>query len=84
MGKVAVLLKITPKPDYDVDKLKENLENEIEIEDIQKKNIGFGLSVLKTLVLIPDTDDGDTDKLENKISGIEGVKRAEVEDINLL
>lgn len=84
MGKVAVLLKITPKPDFDIDKLKENLEGQIDIEDMEKKNIGFGLSVLKILVTMPDMEGEGTDELEKKVSQVEGVKRVEVEDINLL
>lgn len=83
MGEVAVLLRITPKPDEDLDTLQEKIEERIEVEDIEKKKIGFGLSIFKVLTKVEDKE-GETDKLENLLSKIKGIKRAEVEDITLI
>ncbi|RLE66658.1 MAG: elongation factor 1-beta [Thermoprotei archaeon] len=83
MAKVVVSLKILPEDiDTSLDELekriKENLPENYEILKSVKEPIAFGLYALKLYVSIPEETAGGTSKLEEIISGIEGVSQVEV------
>ena len=85
MGKVAIAVKVnTEGPDVDLEKLKQELKENVPIEDMEEINIGFGLKALRIMVVRPDKEGQGTDDLENTISEIEGVAGVEVEKVTLI
>lgn len=83
MGEVGVTIRITPEDVNNLEKLKNNLKEEFNVEDIKEEPLAFGLKNLKILVIISDSSGG-TDKLENQISNLSGVKDLEIEDVSLI
>ena len=84
MGNVAIVMRIMPDgPGEDLEKLKSQIKDSINVESIEEEPIGFGLTALKVLVIRPDSAGG-TDELENKIAEIEGVGNVEVTDVTLV
>lgn len=88
MGLVAVTLRIMPEsPDVDLKRIEKDIENiakkhGVELKSTAIKPIGFGLSALEILLVVPDS--GGTDRIEQDISGIEGVESVEAGDVTLL
>ena len=87
MGTVAVTLRVMPSsPDIDMEKMKKAVENslstEAKLEQINEKPVAFGLKCLEVLITMPDT--GGTDKIEQKLSGIEGVESVSTENVTLI
>lgn len=85
MGKVGISISVTPEsPEVDLEDLKNEIKSELEIKDIKEESIGFGLKKLKVMVLRPDTEGQGTDDLEEKLSGMKGVKLVEVDNVTLI
>jgi translation elongation factor aEF-1 beta len=86
MGKVLVTLKVMPEGlDSNLDEIARGLK-EINIgkfNSMEKVPIAFGLVALKPSYVVEDVG-GVSDRLEEKIKGIEGVKTAEVVDATLV
>ena len=88
MGTVAVTLNVMPNsPEVDLEKIKSEISSEanklgIELKGIEEKPIAFGLKRLEVLLIMPDQ--GGTDKIEDSISKIEGVKSVESGEVTLL
>lgn len=81
MGEIGVLLKLMPEgKDTDFEKIKQEVKNRIEIEEIKEEEVAFGLKAVKALTLVEDAEGG-TSEVEEKLQGIEGVKEIEVEDV---
>jgi translation elongation factor aEF-1 beta len=83
MGQVAVTLRIIPKQRADINKIKELVGTNPKVKEVKIEGIGFGLSVLKALALIPDATGG-TEPLEKELTEINGVERVEVVDVSLI
>ena len=87
MTNVVVSLKVMPQnPNTDLSKLEEESKNEI-IKFCNSKEfktqiepIAFGLKALN-IIFVMDESKGSTEKLEKKISLIEGVESVEVTDV---
>lgn len=89
MGLVAITFRVMPEnPDVNLDKIKKEVEriisshDNVELKNAVVKPIGFGLSALEILLVMPDS--GGTDKIEEELSEIEGVESVEAGDITLL
>jgi elongation factor 1-beta len=84
MGSVALILKVMPEsPDVDLEALKAAMRAKVpSIQDIQEEPIGFGLKALKVMAVVSDQG-GETDALEEMLSSIEGVERAEIAELTL-
>ncbi|ACL17861.1 elongation factor 1-beta [Methanosphaerula palustris] len=84
MGSVALILKVMPEsPDVDLEALKAAMRAKVpSIQDIQEEPIGFGLKALKVMAVVSDQG-GETDALEEALSSIEGVERAEIAELTL-
>lgn len=84
MGSVALILKVMPEsPDVDLEALKVAMRAKVpSIQDIQEEPIGFGLKALKVMAVVSDQG-GETDAIEEAISTIEGVERAEIAELTL-
>ncbi len=85
MGNVALILRVMPEsPEVDLEKLKTQIKTRITgLQDIREEPIGFGLKALKIAVVVSDTG-GQSDTVEEEISAIEGVERAEIVDLTLM
>lgn len=84
MGEVAISLKVTQEgPETRLDEIENKIRNKFPVEDSGEKEIGFGLTALKVLV-VRDEDEGGTDDLENYISDLEGVTSVKVENVSLI
>lgn len=84
MGSVALILKVMPEsPDVDLEGLKAAMRAKVpSIRDIQEEPIGFGLKALKVMAVVSDQG-GENDALEEALSTIEGVERAEIVELTL-
>lgn len=86
MGKTIVIYKITPK---DMEKLEETIEQIKgiklgEVRDIKKEEIGFGITVVRTAVLIAEKDETVLEKLTAELNALSAVEEARVEAMTLL
>jgi len=83
MTTVAVEVKIMPEsPETNLEEIKKRIPEKIpEARNItiHTEDLAFGLKFLKVHVAWPETLD--TDTIENKLSEIEGVSSAKIEDI---
>jgi elongation factor 1-beta len=83
MGKVALTLKIMPEsPDTDLNKLKNNIKSIANVQQINEKPIGFGLTCLEILFVLEDRKG--IENLEEKIMALDGVASVEPGEITLL
>jgi len=84
MGSVALILKVMPEsPEIDLEGLKTAMRAKVpSIQDIQEEPIGFGLKALKVVAVVSDQG-GETDAIEQALSTIEGVERAEIVEVTL-
>lgn len=87
MSLAAISLVVTPEgPNTDINHIKQELQKEFSPKDIKEESIGFGLRVLRVM-LIADDKKGlgtDTDKIEAEIRKIKGVADVRTEDVTLL
>ncbi|MDY6761970.1 MAG: elongation factor 1-beta [Candidatus Nanohaloarchaea archaeon] len=84
MGEVAVVLKVMPEDaETDLERIDDAIRDSIEVEDLQHEEVAFGLKALKVSTIVSD-DEGGTDTVENSVSGIDGVRSVEVEDMQRL
>ncbi|MDY6769269.1 MAG: elongation factor 1-beta [Candidatus Nanohaloarchaea archaeon] len=84
MGEVAVVLKVMPDgTDTDLDRIEGEVREALDVEDLQEEEVAFGLKALKVSTIVGD-EEGGTDAVENAVSGIDGVRSVEVEDMQRL
>ncbi len=76
MGEVVIKARVMPKDPESLDKVKEAL-NKREPASLEVSPIGFGLSALIVVFVIPD-EGGQQDRLENELSAIDGVGDVEI------
>jgi len=86
MGEVGIVVKIMPEGmEIDLEKLKEKVKEVvpegIKITKTDVTPIAFGLKALLVEMIMKDES---PDELIEKISGIEGVSRAEIEKVGRL
>lgn len=86
MGKTIVIYKITVA---DMDHLEKAFEDvkglkTCEVKDVQKIPIGFGISIIKAAILIPEKQDHILDEVTETLKKIEHVEDVEVENMTLL
>jgi elongation factor 1-beta len=79
MGNVEMIIKIMPEsPDVDLAAMTATIREQVpQTRDVQEEPIGFGLSALKVLVVVPD-EAGRTDEVEATLNAIDGVESVEV------
>ncbi len=85
MGSVAVILRVMPEsPDVNLDELKRALKAKLPgIQEMREEPIGFGLTAIKLAAVINDAG-GQTDALEQSLSAVPGVERAEIIEVTLM
>ena len=87
MADVVITFRIMPQsPMVDLSKIEAHIKNEIadfcasKEFKTQIEPIAFGLKALN-IIFVMDENKGSTEKLENKISQIDGVESVEVTDV---
>lgn len=79
MGKISCVYKLMPGDDEtDLEEIKEEVRNRIDVEDIGEENVAFGLKAVKVSTITTD-EEGGTDAVEEKLEGMEGVQSIELE-----
>ncbi len=84
MGTVAVIARVMPEsPEVNLENLKAALKNKLPgIQDMKEEPIGFGLKAIKLVAIVNDQG-GETDAIEQALSSVEGVERAEIIEATL-
>jgi elongation factor 1-beta len=79
MGDVAIIFKLMPEsPEVDLAAIVDAIRQKIpETKDTQKEPIGFGLSALKVLVVVPDSG-GNQERVEDVLNSLEGIASVEI------
>ncbi len=82
MGKIAVVLRIMPEDaETDLDEIEEGVRDRIDVDEVQRDEVAFGLQALMVSTMTTD-EEGGTDYLENQLEDLEGVQSIEVEKFN--
>ena len=82
MGEVFVVFRVSLDNPEDLEKVKAKIQDEFSPKEIREENIGFGIKVLKVLLITKD--EGGFSELEEKLSQIEGISSVDVEDMGRL
>ncbi len=89
MGEVAITYRVMPAgAETDIEVLKKKIDEvmasqSIKLEEIGEKPIAFGLKALVVKVVVEDKE-GLLDKVEDTLSGIEGVQSIETMEMGRL
>lgn len=79
MGKISCVYKVMPEDDEtDLETIKEQLRERLDVEDIGEEEVAFGLKAVKVSTITTD-EEGGTDAVEEKLEGMEGVQSIELE-----
>jgi len=89
MANVLVVVKVYPSSiDVDLDKLAETIAESLpkgyELARKSVEPIAFGLNALRLYIVMPEETEGGTSRIEEILSGIEGVEEFEVESVHRL
>lgn len=86
MANVVVTMKIMPEsPDVDLNKIQSSAKKKIqdfgaEVGKVEEQPVAFGLKAL-IIIFVMDESKGSTEKLEDQVAEINGVRSVEVTDI---
>ncbi|MDI6721304.1 MAG: elongation factor 1-beta [Candidatus Aenigmarchaeota archaeon] len=83
MGEVAVTIRIMAEPGADLNYVKEGVKD-LGSNNIIEKPIGFGVNMLEAIFVFDDRKGADTDKIEESIRHIKGVRSVESGDAALV
>jgi len=82
MGKIAVVLRMMPEDaETDLDEIEEEVRERIEVDEVERDKVAFGLQALMVSTMTTD-EEGGTDHLENELGDVEGVQSIEIEKFN--
>jgi len=84
MGKISCVYKIMPEDDEtDLEDIKDQLEELLDVQDIGEENVAFGLKAVKVSCITTD-EEGGTDAVEEKLEQLEDVQSYELEHFDKL
>lgn len=84
MGKISCVYKVMPEDDEtDLEDIKEQLEELLDVQDIGEENVAFGLKAVKVSCITTD-EEGGTDAVEEKLEKLEQVQSYELEHFDKL
>jgi len=84
MGKISCVYKVMPEDaETDLDEIKEDIKDLIDVEDIGEENVAFGLKAVKVSTITTD-EEGGTDTVEEKLEELTGVQSIELEHFDKL
>ena len=79
MGKISCVYKVMPEDaETDLETIKEQIRDRIDVEDIGEEEVAFGLKAVKVSTITTD-EEGGTDAVEEKLEGMEGIQSIELE-----
>ena len=81
MGNVAITAKVYPEDPSKIEELKIEISKVAKITDSKVEDIGFGIKVLRIMIVVPDSEGGD---MEDKLGKIKGVSQVQVEQVTLV
>jgi|AntDeeMinimDraft_6_1070357.scaffolds.fasta_scaffold00009_25 translation elongation factor aEF-1 beta len=84
MGKISCVYKVMPEDaETDLEQIKEDIKELIDVEDIGEENVAFGLKAVKVSTITTD-EEGGTDTVEEKLEELTGVQSIELEHFDKL
>ena len=84
MGQIACVFKLMPEDeDTDLEEIKEQVREKVEVEDIGEEDIAFGLKAVKVSAITTD-EKGGTDHVEEQLQEVENVQSIELEHFDKL
>lgn len=84
MGKISCVYKVMPEDaETDLDEIKEDIKELIDVEDIGEEEVAFGLKAIKVSTITTD-EEGGTDAVEEKLEDLEGIQSIELEHFDKL
>lgn len=84
MGKISCVYKVMPEDaETDLEQIKEDIRELIDVEDIGEENVAFGLKAVKVSTITTD-EEGGTDAVEEKLEDLTGVQSIELEHFDKL
>lgn len=88
LGKLLIIYRIYPEEPEDVKLIEASLGDAVkglgELKDVKRQPIAFGLELIRAGIVVPDKEEGLTDKIEERIKALKGVNQIEVEGMTLL
>jgi elongation factor 1-beta len=86
MATLIATLRVLPEsPEVDLESLETSIRglipSHMELHEVNKEPIAFGLVALNVVVLTTDDDKGDVTPLEEGIQGLDTVSQVEVTDV---
>lgn len=78
---VAATMKIYLEDTNNMDSVKTNIEKIAKINKFTEEDVGFGIKVLRAIILFND-EKGGLEELEEEIKKIPGVSETQVEDVS--
>ena len=84
MGKISCVYKVMPEDaETDLETIKEQVRDLLDVEDIGEEEVAFGLKAVKVSCITTD-EEGGTDAVEEKLAQIENVQSFELEHFDKL
>ncbi len=84
MGKISCVYKISPEDaDTDLEQIKEELREKLDVEDLGEEEVAFGLKAIKMSCITTD-EEGGTDAVEEELEKLENVQSFELEHFDKL
>ncbi|NMJ76923.1 elongation factor 1-beta [Nanohaloarchaea archaeon] len=79
MGEISCVYKIMPEDaETDLESIKDQIREVLDVEDMGEEEVAFGLKAVKVSTITTD-EEGGTDTVEEKLSGLENVQSIELE-----
>jgi len=84
MGKIACVFKLMPEnSETDLEDIKGQVREKVEVEDIGEEDVAFGLKAVKVSAITTD-EKGGTDYVENQLKEVGGIQSIELEHFDKL
>ena len=84
MGDIACVYKVMPEDaETDLEGIKDQLKELLDVNDIGEENVAFGLKAVKVSCITTD-EEGGTDSVEEKLEQLENVQSYELEHFDKL
>ncbi len=79
MGKISCVYKVMPEDaETDLEAIKEDIKDKIDVEDIGEEEVAFGLKAVKVSTITTD-EEGGTDAVEEELEKVDNVQSIELE-----
>ncbi|MFB6199846.1 MAG: elongation factor 1-beta [Candidatus Nanohaloarchaea archaeon] len=84
MGKISCVYKLMPEDsETDLDSIKEDVKDKVDVEDIGEEEVAFGLKAIKVSCITTD-EEGGTDVVEEELEKVENIQSIELEHFDKL